>query len=1295
MKSLDLAIILKLVDKVTTPLKGVVGGFGKVKTSVDKAVASVSRFDRVSAAVQRTSDRLRGMAAMAAKAGAALALVTGIGGGAISLDATGITAKFEDMYATLDTLYQGNEGKVRQAQSWIKDFATTTPFEVDGITEAFTRLKAYGMDPMDGTLRTLGDTSAAMGKDVMAAVEMMSDAIMGENERLKEFGIKGTAIQGTDYIQYDYIDKAGKQQKRQVLKNDKQQIQRVLTEIFDDKYAGAMEKRSKTFNGILSNIKDTFSNLQMQFMNAGLFDFLKQGLQGKLDLLTALAKSGKVEAWGKQAAHYLRLASDYASDLSGTVMDAAGQLAAFAGGWKNLGMVGAGAGGLWLFRDLIFAITAGVGTLPLLLAGVTASLVDWEKLLPRIQQMFRKLLPKGGLDFLRIKGGLRLPPGGLLQIRDVALEAVQTRLRTLQAQLAPLAAWFGKLTDKAVEFGRQALKTLSGVKFDKLLPVIQLGFSLTPFHLLIRAGKWLLEVFLDVFGSIRSHLPTLQRQFGDVFGVIGGWLLDNAGTIRATLSGIMLVALEKLSQGLTWLSAKARDGSLRAWLDMASQKIRPVLDNVLSFGRGVWDTVLKVGKFTAKFVEFIGGWDKLAAVFAGGWLIAQLSDFLQGLGALVGIIAFLLSPMGLLVVLVAALAIGARYVYLEWDNMSTGSKALAVALGALGIGVLALVAYLKIAARWTAITATVQKIWNAMLWLGRAAMVAFRAISLVGMLMAMAASFTAAGIAAGVASAGTWLLAGAVAVLTSPITLVIGLIALLAAGAYYLYQNWDSIKPMLLEFWEDVKATWTRFKTYVSELIDSITQAFWDGWAKVKNYTIELANDIIQFFMELPAKMLEVGGNIINGLWDGLKGSAGAVIDWMAGLGNDIIDSAKGVLGINSPSRVFAEIGGFTVEGMQQGMEAAQPKLFTYLSSFGDKLKNWWSDVADAFKGDDLADNIGKAFEATKNALPDGVVDGLGKVASVIPGVGTITTVGKAIAQVGKQSSVAGLIHWGESRRRGYNDYNRGSDKWSASNKQNIDLAQMTVGQIMAAQALPRGSANRLFAVGKYQAIPDTLKGAVSTLGISLNEKFTPELQEKIFSEYLAARKRPQIEKYIKGGGSIEKASHAVAQEWASIASIKTGRGVYDGVGVNHAGIKAPEMVAALQKARAEYSRLIAGGMNERAAYAAALGASPVTQAMPPAIKDVQAKAANDPLFAKALNGKADSAGAEGGNTRQNVLPFARPAPPPVVSPQQNITITINAAAGMSERDIAAEVQRVLREEERRTAANYRGRSYD
>jgi hypothetical protein len=98
---------------------------------------------------------------------------------------------------------------------------------------------------------------------------------------------------------------------------------------------------------------------------------------------------------------------------------------------------------------------------------------------------------------------------------------------------------------------------------------------------------------------------------------------------------------------------------------------------------------------------------------------------------------------------------------------------------------------------------------------------------------------------------------------------------------------------------------------------------------------------------------------------------------------------------------------------------------------------------------------------------------------------------------------------------------------------------------------------------------------------------------------------------------------------------------------------------------------------------------------MPPAIQDFQAMAANDPLFAQAFSSKPEGEGVGKFGERADVVPFARPAPAPAVAPQQTISITINAAPGMDAQDIAAEVQRVLREEARRNEARQRGRMHD
>jgi hypothetical protein len=204
----------------------------------------------------------------------------------------------------------------------------------------------------------------------------------------------------------------------------------------------------------------------------------------------------------------------------------------------------------------------------------------------------------------------------------------------------------------------------------------------------------------------------------------------------------------------------------------------------------------------------------------------------------------------------------------------------------------------------------------------------------------------------------------------------------------------------------------------------------------------------------------------------------------------------------------------------------------------------------------------------------------------------------------GVKGSVSDLIHMGESKRRGYNDYNRGSDRRAGSNKANLDLSNMTLAEILEKQALPIGHPDRLFAVGKYQVIPATMKDAIQKLGVDTQQKFTPALQEKLFTEYLATGKkgRGALENYIKSGkGSPEKAAHAIAQEWASVESPVLGRGVYDGVGNNSAHIKSKAMLPAIEAARQKYAELKAQGMGDKEAYATALGSTPTTTVPAPA----------------------------------------------------------------------------------------------
>jgi hypothetical protein len=72
-------------------------------------------------------------------------------------------------------------------------------------------------------------------------------------------------------------------------------------------------------------------------------------------------------------------------------------------------------------------------------------------------------------------------------------------------------------------------------------------------------------------------------------------------------------------------------------------------------------------------------------------------------------------------------------------------------------------------------------------------------------------------------------------------------------------------------------------------------------------------------------KALSIGDDFIQGIIEGIESGASRVVDAVAGLADSVVDTAKGILDINSPSRVMMEIGGYTAEGFAMGVEQGAP----------------------------------------------------------------------------------------------------------------------------------------------------------------------------------------------------------------------------------------------------------------------------------------------------------------------------------------------------------------------------------
>lgn len=106
-----------------------------------------------------------------------------------------------------------------------------------------------------------------------------------------------------------------------------------------------------------------------------------------------------------------------------------------------------------------------------------------------------------------------------------------------------------------------------------------------------------------------------------------------------------------------------------------------------------------------------------------------------------------------------------------------------------------------------------------------------------------------------------------------------------------------------------------------------------------------------------------------------------------------------------------------------------------------------------------------------------------------------------------------------------------------------------------------------LYAVGRYQFIPVTLRFAVAHSDVDLSDKFTQETQDKLFAA-LVLYKRPSIGAYIRGDHNlIGWALDDLAREWASV-EYRYGRGYYDHIGGNRASITRGEAISALNTSR-------------------------------------------------------------------------------------------------------------------------------
>jgi TP901 family phage tail tape measure protein len=165
------------------------------------------------------------------------------------------------------------------------------------------------------------------------------------------------------------------------------------------------------------------------------------------------------------------------------------------------------------------------------------------------------------------------------------------------------------------------------------------------------------------------------------------------------------------------------------------------------------------------------------------------------------------------------------------------------------------------------------------------------------------------------------------ALLMNPIGLAITAIA---GAAYLIYSNWDAVKTYFSSAWDEINAGFSGgVKGILTVLANFSPQGLvYQAFAGVLSY----------LGVDMPSRFTEFGGMIIDGLTNGLRNRLDQLKDVMGDISDSTIGWFKEKLGIHSPSRVFAELGGFTMAGLAQGLENGQAEPLSAMTRLSQQL---------------------------------------------------------------------------------------------------------------------------------------------------------------------------------------------------------------------------------------------------------------------------------------------------------------------------------------------------------------------
>ncbi len=531
------------------------------------------------------------------------------------------------------------------------------------------------------------------------------------------------------------------------------------------------------------------------------------------------------------------------------------------------------------------------------------------------------------LSFAEVMGLLREKMGGLDEATQASAAAMLFGKEAMSGMLAIINAApedFDKLTE-AINNSAGTTEEMASIMqdnaagaFERLKSAVNVLFTQMSEHL-IPAFTAIVEKVTEVinwFGSLDEGTQKLILTIAGIAAAVGpvliviGKIITAIGTISGAVSGVVGVVTKgitsiigiggKLMGGIKSLFALIMAHPVVAVVtavvgavvllytkcEWFRDAVHAVIEAVVGFFKGAWEAVVSV-------------WNAAGEFFSG--IVGGIKGAFDGIGEFIG---------GLFKSAWEAVRSawnGAKEFFSGiWEGIKSVFSTVAEVIG----GVFG-TAWEMVQNAWNGAKEFFSGIWDgiksvfsvAAEVIGGAFQAAWEAVS--GAWDAAAEFFS--GIAAGIQS------------VFETVTTAIGSAF---SSAWEMVQSaWSAASDFFSGVWESIKSG----VGAAGEKIIGALKGAWDAvksaWDAAASFFSGIASKIIGAFTGIGGKFLDIGRNIVNGIKNGIAGAWDSFMGWLGGKIGGIASGAKKVLGIKSPSRVFAGIGENMVLGLAEGWD--------------------------------------------------------------------------------------------------------------------------------------------------------------------------------------------------------------------------------------------------------------------------------------------------------------------------------------------------------------------------------------